>query len=89
VGGSGDRKVARDYDGSDNTCCQSYLQRPIEFGFDIVVHSATKSKISERTSDMVGAFVAVKMLSLGTRLAYLHNAWVLWRAFDSFLDCAA
>jgi cystathionine gamma-lyase len=69
---------------TDNTFASPYLQRPIEFGFDVVVHSATKYLNGH--SDMVGGVVAVKDAELGDRLAYLHNAvGAIGGPFDSFL----
>ncbi len=69
---------------SDNTFASPYLQRPIEFGFDVVVHSATKYLNGH--SDMVGGVVAVKNAELSDRLAYLHNAvGAIGGPFDSFL----
>jgi cystathionine gamma-lyase len=69
---------------SDNTFASPYLQRPIEFGFDVIVHSATKYLNGH--SDMVGGVVAVKDAELGDRLAYLHNAvGAIGGPFDSFL----
>jgi cystathionine gamma-lyase len=69
---------------SDNTFASPYLQRPLELGFDVVVHSATKYLNGH--SDMVGGVVAVKDTELGDRLAYLHNAvGAIGGPFDSFL----
>jgi cystathionine gamma-lyase len=69
---------------TDNTFASPYLQRPIELGFDVVVHSATKYLNGH--SDMVGGVVAVKDAELGDRLAYLHNAvGAIGGPFDSFL----
>ncbi len=69
---------------SDNTFASPYLQRPIEFGFDIVVHSATKYLNGH--SDMVGGVVVVNDPELGDRLAFLHNAvGAISGPFDSFL----
>ena len=51
-------KVAKKYNiitVADNTFCSPYIQRPIELGFDIVVHSATK--FLNGHSDMVGGIV--------------------------------
>jgi cystathionine gamma-lyase len=69
---------------SDNTFASPYLQRPIEFGFDMVVHSATKYLNGH--SDMVGGVVVVNDAELGDRLAFLHNAvGAIGGPFDSFL----
>ena len=42
---------------SDNTFASPWAQRPIEFGFDMVIHSATKYLIGH--SDMVGGVAIV------------------------------
>ena len=69
---------------ADNTFATPYLQRPLEFGFHIVVHSATKYLNGH--SDMVGGVVVVSDPALGERLAYLQNAvGAIAGPFDSFL----
>lgn len=70
---------------SDNTFATPYLQRPIEFGFDLVVHSATK--YINGHSDMVGGVVVVGDNSeLSEKLAFLQNAvGAVGGPFDSFL----
>lgn len=70
---------------ADNTFASPYIHRPIEHGFDIVVHSATKYLNGH--SDIVGG-VAVTGANpeLSDRLAYLHNAvGAVAGPFDSFL----
>ncbi len=68
----------------DNTFATPYLQRPLERGFDIVVHSATKYLNGH--SDIVGGVVVVNNTELGDRLAFLHNAvGAIAGPFDSFL----
>ena len=68
----------------DNTFATPYLQRPIEFGCDIVMHSATK--FINGHSDMVGGIVATADESLAEQLAYLQNSiGSVSGAFDSFL----
>lgn len=68
----------------DNTFASPYLQRPLEFGFDIVVHSATKYLNGH--SDMVGGVLVVADEELGERLAFLQNAvGAVAGPFDSFL----
>ncbi len=42
---------------ADNTFCSPYIQRPLELGIDLVVHSTTKYLNGH--SDMVGGCVAV------------------------------
>jgi cystathionine gamma-lyase len=70
---------------SDNTFATPYLQRPIEHGFDLVVHSATKYLNGH--SDMVGGVVVVgENPDLSDKLAFLHNAvGAIAGPFDSFL----
>lgn len=71
--------------GCDNTFATPWNQRPLEFGFDLVVHSATKYLNGH--SDMVGGIVVVGAGSdLVERMAYLQNAvGAVQGPFDSFL----
>src|SRR5207253_7387385 len=70
---------------SDNTFASPWLQRPIEFGFDMVIHSATKYLNGH--SDMVGGVTVVgENKELGDQIAFLQNAvGAIAGAFDSFL----
>jgi cystathionine gamma-lyase len=69
---------------ADNTFASPCLQRPIEFGFDVVMHSATK--FLNGHSDMVGGVVVVRDTDLGAELAFLQNAvGAVGGPFDSFL----
>jgi cystathionine gamma-lyase len=69
---------------SDNTFASPYLQRPLEFGFDVVVHSATKYLNGH--SDIVGGVVVVSNPELADRLGFLQNAvGAVASPFDSFL----
>lgn len=70
---------------ADNTFASPYVQRPLEHGFDIVVHSTTK--YINGHSDIVGGVAAVgENLELAQRLAFLHNAvGSVAGPFDSFL----
>ena len=56
----------------DNTFATPYLQRPLELGADLVVHSTTKYLGGH--SDVVGGFVAVNDPALAERLRFLQNA---------------
>lgn len=56
----------------DNTFATPYLQRPLELGADLVVHSSTKYLGGH--SDVVGGFVAVNDPSLAEQLAFVQNA---------------
>jgi cystathionine gamma-lyase len=69
----------------DNTFATPFVQRPLEHGFDIVVHSATKYLNGH--SDCVGGVAVVgNNASLQERLAYLQNAvGAISGPFDSFL----
>ncbi len=68
----------------DNTFATPYLQRPLELGADIVMHSATK--FINGHSDMVGGIVAVNDDGLAERIAYLQNSiGAVAGPFDSFL----
>jgi cystathionine beta-lyase len=68
----------------DNTFMTPYLQRPLELGADIVIHSATKYLGGH--SDVVAGLVVVKDALLAERLAFLQNATGgVLGPFDSFL----
>jgi len=69
----------------DNTFASPWVQRPIECGFDLVVHSATKYLNGH--SDMVGGIVVVgDDAELADRLGFLQNAvGGIQGPFDSFL----
>lgn len=56
----------------DNTFATPYLQRPLELGANVVVHSSTKYLGGH--SDVVGGFVAVANGELGERIGFLQNA---------------
>lgn len=69
---------------ADNTFCSPYIQRPIERGFDIVVHSATKYLNGH--SDMVGGVVICSDDKYSDQIAYLQNSiGAVQGPFDSFL----
>ena len=68
----------------DNTFMTPYLQRPIESGIDIVVHSATKYLGGH--SDVVAGLAVVHDKTLAERLAFIQNATGgVLGPFDSFL----
>jgi cystathionine beta-lyase/cystathionine gamma-synthase len=56
----------------DNTFATPYLQRPLELGADIVVHSMTKYLGGH--SDVVGGAVIVQDAELAEKLYFLQNA---------------
>ncbi|MDQ2824332.1 MAG: PLP-dependent aspartate aminotransferase family protein [Verrucomicrobiota bacterium] len=81
-------KIAREHNiisVSDNTFASPWIQRPIEFGFDIVVHSATK--FLNGHSDMVGGVAVVgENKELADQIAFLQNSvGAIAGPFDSFL----
>lgn len=68
----------------DNTFATPYLQRPLELGADIVVHSMTKYLGGH--SDVVGGAVVVKNAELAEQLYFLQNAvGAILGPMDSFL----
>ncbi len=56
----------------DNTFLSPYLQRPLDLGADLVLHSATKYLSGH--NDVVAGAIVVKDATLGERLATLQNA---------------
>jgi len=68
----------------DNTFCSPYVQKPLDMGFDIVVHSATKYLNGH--SDVIGGIAVSSDQSLSDQLTYLANATgSVMSPFDSFL----
>ena len=72
----------------DNTFATPWIQRPLELGFDIVVHSTTKYLNGH--SDVIGGIAVVsaepRNAALAERLAFLHNAiGSIAGPFDSYL----
>lgn len=68
----------------DNTFMSPYLQRPIEFGVDIVVHSTTKYLNGH--SDSVGGVVVLNDERDAERLAFIQNSvGAILSPFDSWL----
>ncbi len=68
----------------DNTFMTPYLQRPLELGADIVVHSATKYLGGH--SDLVAGLAVVKDKNLAEKLYFIQNATGgVLPPFDSFL----
>jgi cystathionine gamma-lyase len=70
---------------SDNTFASPWIQRPIEFGFDIVIHSATKYLNGH--SDLVGGVIVVgENKELADQIAFLQNSvGAIAGPFESFL----
>lgn len=70
---------------ADNTFATPWLQRPLEYGFDIVLHSATKYLNGH--SDVVSGVVVVgDKPELAEQIGFLHNSCgAIAGPFDSFL----
>lgn len=82
----------------DNTFMSPYLQKPLDLGFDIVIHSATK--FIGGHSDVIGGLVAVKGAELAKRIYAVQNgfgailgpqdSWLLLRGLKTLkvrMDC--
>jgi cystathionine gamma-synthase len=68
----------------DNTFATPYLQRPLELGADLVLHSATKYLGGH--SDVIGGLVAMRSDELAERLRFHQNAaGAVPSPFDCFL----
>ena len=68
----------------DNTFCSPWLQKPIELGADIVVHSTTK--FLNGHSDSVGGVVISNSDEIGEQIGFLQNAvGAILSPFDSWL----
>lgn len=73
---------------ADNTFASPWIQRPLELGFDIVIHSTTKYLNGH--SDVIGGIAVVsgeaRNAALAEQLAFLHNAiGSIAGPFDSYL----
>ena len=69
----------------DNTFATPFVQRPLEHGFDIVVHSTTKY-LNGHSDSLGGAAIVRAQSPLAERLGYLQNALgSVPGPFDSFL----
>lgn len=68
----------------DNTFYTPYIQRPLDFGIDIVVHSATKYLGGH--SDLIAGLAVVNDDKLAEQIGFLQNAiGGILQPFDSFL----
>ncbi|OGV28416.1 MAG: cystathionine beta-lyase [Legionellales bacterium RIFCSPHIGHO2_12_FULL_37_14] len=68
----------------DNTFATPFLQQPLDYGVDIVVHSATKYLNGH--SDVIAGLVVVSDKALYERLQFLQNSCgAILGPFDSFL----
>ena len=69
---------------ADNTFCAPYLQRPMEHGVDVVMHSTTKYLNGH--SDVVGGCLVTRHEEHAERIAYIVNALGLaCSPFDAWL----
>ncbi len=72
---------------ADNTFATPWIQRPLDYGFDIALHSVTKYLNGH--SDMVGGVIVMgdsAGAELAERMAFLQNAvGAILGPFDSFL----
>ncbi|WP_426688352.1 cystathionine gamma-synthase [Rhodanobacter ginsengiterrae] len=68
----------------DNTFCSPMIQRPLEYGADLVLHSATKYLNGH--SDMVGGIVVAGHKQLAEQMGFLQNSvGAVAGPFDAFL----
>src|SRR5689334_5150391 len=69
---------------ADNTFASPWIQRPLEHGFDVVVHSATKYLNGH--SDIISGVAITRRADLAEKLAFLQNAvGSVPSPFDCFL----
>jgi cystathionine beta-lyase/cystathionine gamma-synthase len=57
---------------ADNTFATPYLQQPLSFGFDVVLHSLTKYLNGH--SDMLGGFIVTNDKAIAERLRFLQKS---------------
>ena len=70
---------------ADNTFASPYVQRPLELGFDIVMHSATKY-LNGHSDVVAGVAVVGENAELAAQMKFLQNAvGAVLGPFDSFL----
>jgi cystathionine gamma-lyase len=70
---------------ADNTFASPYVQRPLEHGFDVVMHSTTKY-VGGHSDVVGGALVVGENAELRDKLTFLQNAvGAVSSPFDSFL----
>jgi cystathionine gamma-lyase len=69
---------------ADNTFATPYIQRPLELGFDLVLHSVTKYLNGH--SDMIGGVVVARTDELAKEMKFLQNSvGAIMGPFDAFL----
>lgn len=70
---------------ADNTFASPYVQRPLELGFDIVMHSTTKY-LNGHSDIVSGCAVVGENEEIAEKLAFLHNAvGAVASPFDAYL----
>ncbi|HEV2532126.1 cystathionine gamma-synthase [Phenylobacterium sp.] len=70
---------------ADNTFASPYVQRPLELGFDVVMHSTTKY-IGGHSDVVGGALIVGENAALRDQLTFLQNAvGSIASPFDSYL----
>nr|WP_295113542.1 PLP-dependent aspartate aminotransferase family protein [uncultured Caulobacter sp.] len=70
---------------ADNTFASPYIQRPLELGFDVVMHSATKY-LNGHSDVVAGVAVVGDNAEVADRMKFLQNAvGGVLGPFDSFL----
>lgn len=68
----------------DNTFASPYLQRPLELGADVVIHSATK--YINGHSDVIGGVAVTGRADIAEKIGFVQNAvGSIAGPFDSFL----
>jgi cystathionine gamma-lyase len=69
---------------ADNTFASPYNQRPLELGFDVVVHSVTKYLNGH--SDIIGGVAVARTEAVAKELKFLQNSvGAVMGPFDAFL----
>jgi len=69
---------------ADNTFATPYLQRPLELGFELVIHSVTKYLNGH--SDMIGGVVVARTEDVAAQMKFLQNSvGAVMGPFDAFL----
>ncbi len=69
---------------ADNTFCSPILQRPLDLGMHVVMHSATKYLGGH--SDVVGGVLATRVPEIAERLRFLQNSiGSILGPFDAYL----
>ena len=67
----------------DNTFSTPYIQRPIELGADIIIHST--SKYLGGHSDIIGGLVVTKTEEMGEKMHFIQNATGgIMQPFDAY-----